>query len=237
MSGPVRRSAQATLRSLCSKIDLWGRGKNLSVNRPSERIFGVVVAGGKSRRFGGHKVLAPLAGSPIGIWGVRALEAAGLSVGVVSAAEGVEAALGVPARPDLEVDLGPIGGLWTALQWAEERGDGGVLLLGCDMPLVDEPLLRTIVGWSPAAPAVVPVGPTGLEPLCALYRLTCATEVERRLHSDDRSLHGLANAVGATFMGEDVVAEVTDPRQAFMNVNTPEDRDLVERLLQSSLPS
>jgi molybdopterin-guanine dinucleotide biosynthesis protein A len=207
------------------------------VKRPSERIFGVVLAGGKSRRFGGPKVLAPLAGSPMGIWGVRALEAAGLAVGVVSSTEGVEAALGVPARPDLEAGLGPIGGLWTALRWAEERGDDGVLVLGCDMPLANEPLLRTIVGWSGEAPAVIPLGPAGLEPLCALYRLACAAEVERRLHSDDLSLHGLAEAVGATFMGEDVVAEVTDPRQAFLNVNTREDRDLVERLLRCSLPS
>ena len=42
-------------------------------------------------------------------WAVGALQAAGLAVGVVSNAEGVEAALGVPARPDLEVGLGPIG--------------------------------------------------------------------------------------------------------------------------------
>ena len=132
-----------------------------------------MLAGGKSRRFGGSKVLAPLSGAPMATWGVRALQAAGLPVGVVSDEEGVEAALGLPARPDLEAGLGPIGGLWTALQWASERGDDGVLLLGCDMPLVSEDLLRTILSWSDAAPAVVPVGPEGPEPLCALYRSTC----------------------------------------------------------------
>ena len=135
-----------------------------------ERIFGVVLAGGKSLRFGGPKVLAPLGGAPMASWGVRALQAAGLRVGVVSDEEGVEAALGVPVRPDLEAGLGPIGGLWTALQWAEERGDAGVLLLGCDMPLVSDALLRTVLGWSDDAPAVVPAGSDGLEPLCALYR-------------------------------------------------------------------
>ncbi len=34
--------------------------------------------------------------------------------------EGVEAALGVPPRPDLEAGLGPVGGLGTALQ--QSRG-------------------------------------------------------------------------------------------------------------------
>ena len=190
-----------------------------------------MLAGGKSRRFGGSKVLAPLSGAPMATWGVRALQAAGLPVGVVSDEEGVEAALGLPARPDLEAGLGPIGGLWTALQWAAERGDDGVLLLGCDMPLVSEALLRTILAWSDAAPAVVPVGPEGPEPLCALYRSTCTPEVEHRLHSDDRSLRGLAEAVGAAFIGEDAVARVADAQTTFLNVNTVQERDRAEDLL------
>ncbi len=97
---------------------------------PAERIFGVMLAGGESRRFGRSKVLVPISGAPMASWGVRTLRAAGLSVGVISDEEGVEAALGLPARPDLEAGLGPIGGLWTALRWASERGDDGVLLLG-----------------------------------------------------------------------------------------------------------
>ncbi len=195
-----------------------------------------MLAGGKSRRFGGSKVLAPLSGAPMATWGVRALQAAGLSVGVISDEEGVEAALGLPARPDLEAGLGPIGGLWTALQWASERGDDGVLLLGCDMPLVSEDLLRTILAWSDAAPAVVPVGPEGPEPLCALYRSTCRPEVERRLHSDDRSLRGLAEAVGAAFIGEDAVARVADAQTTFLNVNTVQERDRAEDLLDPRGP-
>ena len=201
------------------------------MSRPAEKIFGAMLAGGKSRRFGRSKVFAPLAGAPLASWGVRALQSAGLPVGVVSDEEGVEAVLGVPARPDLEADLGPIGGLWTALQWASERGDHGVLLLGCDMPLVSEALIRTILDWNDKAPAVVPVGSEGPEPLCALYRSTCTPEVERRLHSDDRSLRGLAKAVGAAFIGEDAVARVADAQATFLNVNTVRERDRAEDLL------
>ena len=192
-----------------------------------------MLAGGKSCRFGGPKVLAPLSGAPMASWGLSVLEAAGLAVGLISDEEGVEAALALPARPDLEAGLGPIGGLWTALQWASERGDDGVLLLGCDMPLVNEALVRAILDWDDAAPAVVPVGPEGPEPLCALYRSTCAPEVERRLHSDDRSLRGLAKALGAAFIGEDAVARVADAQTTFLNVNTVGERDRAEALLEA----
>ena len=208
----------------------WG-GRIHSVTPPPERIFGVMLAGGESRRFGRSKVLAPLSGAPMASWGVRALQAAGLPVGVISDEEGVEAPLGLPTRPDLEAGLGPLGGLWTALQWASERGDDGVFLLGCDMPMVNEALLRTIIDWNDDAPAVVPVGLEGPEPLCALYRSTCKAEVERRLHSDDRSLRALANAVGAAFIGEDAVARVADAQTTFLNVNTVEERDRAEDLL------
>ena len=192
-----------------------------------------MLAGGKSCRFGGPKVLAPLSGAPMASWGLSVLEAAGLTVGVISDEEGVEAALALPARPDLEAGLGPIGGLWTALQWASERGDDGVLLLGCDMPLVNEALVRAILDWDDAAPAVVPVGSEGPEPLCALYRSKCAPEVERRLHSDDRSLRGLAKALGAAFIGEDAVARVADAQTTFLNVNTVGERDRAEALLEA----
>ncbi len=206
------------------------------MNRPTEKIFGVMLAGGRSSRFGRSKVFEPIAGAPLPSWGVCVLQAAGLVVGVVSDEAGVEEALGIPARPDVEAGLGPIGGLWTALQWAEERGDHGVLLLGCDMPLVDEALVRTVLGWSDDAPAVVPVGSQGPEPLCALYRSTCKAEVERRLHSEDRSLRGLAKAVGATFIDEGAVSAVADPQTTFLNVNTLTDRDRAEELLHSRGP-
>ena len=77
----------------------WGgRIRSVSPLSPAEKIFGAMLAGGKSRRFGRSKVFTPLAGAPLASWGVRALQSAGLPVGVVSDEEGVEAVLGVPAR-------------------------------------------------------------------------------------------------------------------------------------------
>lgn len=113
------------------------------MSRPTERIFGVILAGGESRRFGRSKVFVPLAGAPMISWSVRALQAAGLPVGVISDEEGVKAVPGVPARPDLEAGLGPIGRLWTALQWARERGDEGVCIGG----RAQAPLGEPVVTW------------------------------------------------------------------------------------------
>ena len=111
----------------------------------SEKLFGAVLAGGQSRRFGSAKALVPVGGMPLASWSVRALEGAGLSAGVVSADEAIGKALGVPSRADLQPGLGPLGGLWTALEWARERGDDGVFLLACDMPFITKRMVRLVL--------------------------------------------------------------------------------------------
>ena len=198
-----------------------------------EKFFGVVLAGGRSRRFGRPKVLAQVGDRPLGSWSVRALEGAGLPVGVVSAEEGVGEVLGVPSRPDLQPGLGPLGGLWTALDWARERGDDGVFLLACDMPLVTDGVVRLLLGRPDGASAVVPFGPDGVEPLCALYRLSCIAAVEKRVTSGDLSLHGLLHGVDAALVDRGLLAGVVDPNTCFLNVNTVADVAKAEKILSA----
>jgi len=204
------------------------------VNGERDRIFGVVLAGGASRRFGRPKALAEVAGVPLARWSVDALVSAGLPVGVVTADVAVGAALRVPSRPDLEPGLGPIGGLWTALEWARERGETAVFLLGCDMPLVTEELIRLIIARRGSAAAVAPRGPSGLQPLCALYHLACLPEVETGIRSRDWSLHGLLAAVEAQHVSESEVATVVRPETAFWNVNTEDDGARAAELLAAT---
>jgi molybdopterin-guanine dinucleotide biosynthesis protein A len=69
-----------------------------------------------------------------------------------------------------------------------------------------------------------------------LYRSTCRLEIKRRLRSEDLSLRGLTEAIGATFISPDEIAEVADPVNTFLNVNTTAERDRAEALLDSFGP-
>ena len=200
----------------------------------ADALFGVVLAGGASRRFGRSKALAEIGGAPLAGRSVDALRSAGLPVGIVSADESVGTTLGVPSRPDIEPGLGPLGGLWTALEWACERGESAVFLLGCDMPLVSAEVIRLIIGRAGQALAVAPVGAGGLQPLCALYRTACLPEVERRIRSDDRSLHGFLAAMQAEQVSEREVAALADPETVFWNVNTEADGERAAELLAAN---
>lgn len=199
----------------------------------SEKFFGAVLAGGQSRRFGSAKALVPVGGMPLASWSVRALEGAGLSAGVVSADEAIGKALGVPSRADLQPGLGPLGGLWTALEWARERGDDGVFLLACDMPFITKRMVRLVLDQPQVAPAVVPLGPDGMEPLCALYRLRSVEEVEKRASSGDLSLHGVLGALDTALVDSSLLAGVADPKTCFLNVNTVADLARTREILSA----
>jgi hypothetical protein len=49
-------------------------------------------------------------------------------------------------------------------------------------------------------------------------------------------LRGLTEAIGATFISPDEIAEVADPVNTFLNVNTTAERDRAEALLDSFGP-
>jgi len=197
----------------------------------ARNILGVVLAGGRSRRFGTSKVLTEVGGSPLAGWAIASLKEAGLSVGVISSEDGLESALGVPVRPDLEPDKGPLGGLLTALAWAREKKKIGVFLLGCDMPFVTAGLIEVLLSNINGSTAVVPVGRIGPEPLCSFYHLSCRQTVRELLDSQDRSMHGLLKIIKTK---EVLVASewgIKERDHLFFNVNTREEAAEAEDIL------
>lgn len=79
--------------------------------------------------------------------------------------------LGIQVVSDAPVGHGPMAGLLGLAEHAAELQMEFVLALACDMPRVDEPLLRQLHSQSPTADALVPKREQW-EPLCARYRIS-----------------------------------------------------------------
>ncbi|MFW5951113.1 MAG: molybdenum cofactor guanylyltransferase, partial [Gemmatimonadota bacterium] len=111
---------------------------------PERGPWGVILAGGQSRRYGSPKALAEVGGARI-IDRVRtALERTTTDV-VLSANEPeLFQDLGLPTFPDARPGLGPLAGIYTALLRAREAGRPGILVVACDMPFPCEPLLERL---------------------------------------------------------------------------------------------
>jgi len=109
-----------------------------------------VLAAGRGTRFGGGKLEAVCAGKPLGRWVLDAVAAAGLARGlIVTGPEGASFAEGWTRVINPAPDAGLGSSLALAARFAAARGEGAMLVLLADMPLVTAAYLRELA----AAPA------------------------------------------------------------------------------------
>lgn len=203
-------------------------------------LMGVVLAGGRSRRFGADKALFNLAGRPMAAWALDALKAATALQVVVGNDPRVADALGVPGRPDRLPNRGPLGGLQSGLAWAREEGYGGVFLLACDLPLMSAGLVaRILEAWPDDALGVVPEssGPLGFEPLCAGYRVGALPILHELLREGAQPVEAALSRMGAHRIPLARLGSHSELVRAFTNVNTPESAEEAEGLLLQREPA
>lgn len=179
--------------------------------------IGAILAGGKSSRMGQDKAHLLVAGETILVRTARRLYTATGETPLVIGRDGDDfVALFLP---DDAPDLGPIGGLQTALRYADNRA---IVVVSCDMPA----LTADAIGWLLARErgeygAVVRNGEQ-LEPLFAVYTPACAPLIAANIVAGRRSLHAPIHAGGGGFTIHDAPRFVAD---ALTNVNTPQEWD------------
>ena len=195
-----------------------------------ERISGAIVAGGENARFGGQpKGLCSVAGIRI-IDRVRAaLEPVVHDVALVANAPDADSWLrGIRAFRDQGTERGSLVGLRTAVT----RAEGPVIVVAWDMPFVTSELFSLLISrLKPGTDAVIPDGPRGPEPTCALYTPSCLLVIDSALERHDLRLSSLASRLpGAVRLGVSEVSTVGDPTRLFFNVNTPADLELAGQM-------
>jgi molybdopterin-guanine dinucleotide biosynthesis protein A len=181
------------------------------------RIAGVIIAGGRSSRMGGHeKSFLPLNGEPL-IARVIARIAPQVDLLAINANGDPArfADFGLPVFPD-RLPLGtPLAGVEAALHWAAEAGADWLLTVPSDAPDLPSDLVEKLAGSTPAyasssgrqhyLTALWPVG---------LHRLLRNAVTAEGL----RAVRDFASLAGARAI--EWQAEERDP---FTNLNSPED--------------
>lgn len=120
----------------------------------TERLLGAVMMGGRSRRFGADKALAPIGDTMMGAIVVNALRDAGLDP-VVALGGTAGPTLNLITVPDRWPGEGPLAALATILRWARQ---GRVLVVPCDLPRLNAAVVRTLVDAADALDAVERAG-------------------------------------------------------------------------------
>lgn len=177
-----------------------------------------VLAGGASRRVGVPKGSLPYGDGTLAEHQTRRLSTIFEEVWLVVREE-PGFAYG-PARLlfDRDPERSALSGILRVLEEAADR----VFVLAVDLPLAGDDLLRAIAGRSleSDARAIVPRSPSGLEPLCAVWRRSALPEATALAARGERSLQVLAAAVAAEVLPESDWRPFDPSGNAFANVNT-----------------
>lgn len=205
-------------------------GSEMTAGRQAE-FAGYVLAGGASSRFGQDKALAEVGGRTMLGHMCALLEPVVERVTIVGPPQRY-AQLGFRVVADRWPGSGPLGGIATALVEAamEDASCAWCLIVGCDLPFLTRDWLEYLVARAvrSKADAVMPVSPSGAEPLCAVYRASGASVLAQQLDRGVRKItDALADAhVEAIGPGE---WKTFDPDGRLLkNMNTPEDYEEVK---------
>jgi len=185
------------------------------------RVAGVVIAGGRSTRFGGEKAVAQFAGKPLLVWAADRLRTSCEQV-AVNARPGTEAealarAQGLAVLYDAAGDpAGPLSGVRAALQWARDIGAAQLAVSPCDVPLLPEDVFVRLLQEAHGAAALAETK-DGLQPLCSVWPTTALDLLSAALAGGKHpAIWRQLEALGARRVR-------FDPASAFTNVNTRED--------------
>ncbi|OPY28241.1 MAG: molybdopterin-guanine dinucleotide biosynthesis protein MobA [Methanocella sp. PtaU1.Bin125] len=192
---------------------------------------GIILAGGRSTRFGGgEKSLRPVNGRPM-ICHVREAIAPLVDEIIVSVRDEEQRNRVFPYLIDGHNvfvydelrDIGPLAGVLPSLKAA--RGEY-VVIVACDMPLVNTRVIELLFEKAKGHEAAVPVGNDGfIEPLHAVYRRepmvraveTAVSKGERRIAAPLKHLRDVV------YVTSDEIRIIDPELKTFLNVNRAED--------------
>jgi molybdopterin-guanine dinucleotide biosynthesis protein A len=175
---------------------------------------GYVLAGGKSSRMGQDKGLMPFGNHALVEYSIFALRGLVDHLFLVTANTDYER-FNLPLVVDTIKDLGPAGGILTALQHTDSELN---IVLSCDMPFMQSRWIKNLLEQRNDATICIYTHDGFIEPMCGVYSKKALPSWQTAVQSGTRKLEYLLEKCDAhyvPFLGDGEMSP-------FANLNTPE---------------
>jgi molybdopterin-guanine dinucleotide biosynthesis protein A len=192
----------------------------------------IILAGGKSSRFGWNKALETIGSKSLIQWVIDRLAKISTEIIIVTAQDET-----LPYSPssmarsvtDIYPKKGPLGGIYTGLVASASLH---AIVVGCDMPFLNTALLEYMAQLSSTFDAIVPRTQKGIERLCAVYSKNCLVPIHSLLERNELEVSKLFNMVKVKYVEEDEINRFDPKHLSFLNINTQTDLAKARKLAQ-----
>ncbi len=198
--------------------------------------FSIIInAGGKSSRMGRDKSFLEIGGKML----IEHILARTAGLGdqiIVTNTPEQYAFLGLPTVPDILPDKGALGGLYTAIHAATRPY---ALVLACDMPFINRPLLEYMLAltadFEAVVPRIVPIrhevsDRAEAEPFHAVYSKACLGPIQHALDAGKMRVISFYPDVRLHWLEEAEIKQFDADLLTFKNCNTPEDLEEMRQI-------
>ena len=183
-------------------------------------ITGIVLAGGKSSRFGRNKALVEINGIRLIERVIGVVEPLFENLLVITNAPQDYAYLNLPMVEDLIKGLGPLGGIFTGLKTISDEAG---FFVACDMPFLNAELIRHMAHLTEDFDVVVPKLDWKIEPLHAIYSKSCIPAITELIENRDYQIFNFFKKVRVRYLSAREIREFDPELKFLLNINRPEE--------------
>ena len=200
----------------------------------NSHITGIILSGGLSTRMGTDKALLKIGGQTI-IERTRNLML-NIFENVLLSTNDFESYrfLGLPIVEDIYKNHGPLSGIHAALVVSATDKN---FFLSCDLPLMEEEMIRYIIGYKSLRQISIPSANERMQHLCGIYRKSLVPVIENILSNSiywkkengksAASVKKLISKVGAEIIETDSLPFYKE--DIFFNMNSPDDFEIIKQ--------
>jgi len=185
-----------------------------------DQVAGVILAGGKSSRFGSNKALALHQGAALIQTITRRLAGLFPETLLITNTPENYAFLGWPMAADHYHNCGPLAGIHAALRTISQPR---AFVCGCDMPLVNQDLIRFLCQLPGDHEVVLPWLPEGPEPLYAVYSKKALPIIEKNLALNQCKIGTLYEKLRIRKVTAEEILQILPDLTTFQNINHQHD--------------
>lgn len=183
-------------------------------------IKGCIIAGGRSGRFGSDKSVHVLNGKPLVSHVYDAVHPVLDEIFIAANDPEKFAFLGLKVVPDIIPGLGPLGGIYTALETFDIKR---VFVLPCDMPYLSTELIRYMCSLEPDYDIIVPKIGEWYQPMHAIYSHRCGNAIKESINKGNYRMSAFYNGMKIRTITREEIEQFGDPEIIFKNINFRED--------------